>query len=46
VCANAQRRSAPEARDERAAMREMHPNKMNFSRELEAALGSGTFLAE
>ena len=46
VCANAQRRSAPEARDERAAMREMHPNKMDFPRELEAALGSGTFSAE
>ena len=45
VCVNARSRSAADARDERAAMRELHPNRMDFPRELEAALGSGTFLA-
>ena len=48
VCANAQSRSAPEARDERAAMRELHPNKMDFSRHQSSSRrldGSVTFLA-
>jgi hypothetical protein len=43
VCANAQSRSAPEARDDRAAMRELHPNKMDFSRELERLSARGPF---
>ena len=42
MCANAVSRSAPEARAERAAMRDLHPNKMDWNRELEAALGSGS----
>ena len=42
VCANAKSRSAPEARAERAAMRDLHPDKMDWARELEAALGSGS----